>query len=352
MKLLNILITSAGGNGAGNQIAKSLRLIKNGRYNLFYADNNPNNIQFRDESILELPLVSDENYDEKIVSFVEANKINVIVPGSDKELYHFATRKEFYEKKQIFIPINNINTIGLCLDKSLLNEKLIELNYLPPKSIKFTFNKELPDIDWYPVVLKPSDGGGGSANVFIAQDKIELHNLLMYLNQAYKNESFFLQEYVGTFDSEYTVGILHDHDGSFVDSIAMKRDLTQSISVRSSVKNNTKKFDLGKQLVISSGVSQGVIGKFEDITLQCRDIAESIGSTGPLNIQCRFERGKVRVFEINPRFSGTSFFRSLVGFNEVDLLLRKHLLNEDINRDTSWDDFIAIRSLEETIFKK
>ncbi len=349
--MLKILITSAGGNGAGNQIAKSLRLFRDDRYSLYYADNNPNNIQFRDGPILNLPLVTDERYDREIFSFVEKNQINAIVPGSDIELFHFADRKEDYEKKHIFIPVNNLETINLCLDKAALNDKLIELNYLPPKSFKFTYDQNLPEIDWYPVVLKPSGGGGGSANVFIAQNQVELSNLLKYLNQAYKDESFLLQEYVGTFESEYTVGVLHDLDGRFIDSIAMKRDLTQSISVRSSVKNNTKKTELGKQLVVSSGVSQGIIGKFEDITTQCREIAESIGSTGPLNIQCRFDKGRVRVFEINPRYSGTSFFRSLVGFNEVDLLLRKHLLNEDIKRDNSWDDFIAIRSLKETIFK-
>ena len=349
--MFNILITSAGGNGAGNQIAKSLRLCKDEKYNLFFADNNTNNIQFRDDSIINLPLVSDDKYFQKISEVIVKNEIHVIVPGSDKELIYFAKNIDLFHEKGVYLPINNFKTINLCLDKVALNEKLVELNYHPPKSIRISFDKDLPEIDWYPVVLKPTGSSGGSENVFIAQNKNEITNLMNYLNGAYKDELFILQEYIGKSDSEYTVGILHDSEGQFVDSIAMKRDLSQSISIRSSIKNYSDKPELGEKLIVSSGVSQGIIGKFPNITSQCRDIAESICSSGPLNIQCRVVENTVKIFEINPRFSGTSFFRSLVGFNEVDLLIRRHLLNQNIQRNKSWDDYHAIRNLEETIFK-
>jgi len=348
--LLNILITSSGGNGAGNQVAKSLIDI-NKKYNLFLADNNPNNIQFRDQKLFELPLVSNKNYLEEILLLTKENGIQVIVPGSDRELLHFAENIDFYRKRKIFIPINNIHTIRLCSDKSALNNRLEELGFNPPKSLKFSFHQKLPNIDWYPVILKPLGESGGSANVFIAQNEIELNYLLKFLKQSHGNNPFIIQEYVGTPDSEYTVGILHDQDGNFIDSIALKRDLSQTISVRSSVQNYSCKTTLGEKLVVSSGVSQGIIGKFPDITTQCRNIAESIGSTGPLNFQCRLVENKVKVFEINPRFSGTSHFRSLCGFNEVDSLLELHFFKKNINRDNYWDKSYALRTLEETIFK-
>lgn len=49
----------------------------------------------------------------------------------------------------------------------------------------------------------------------------------------------------------------------------------------------------------------------------------SINSKGPLNIQCRMVDNELYVFEINPRFSGTSPFRTLFGFNEADILVTK-----------------------------
>ena len=64
-----------------------------------------------------------------------------------------------------------------------------------------------------------------------------------------------VQEYVGTPDHEYTVGVLHDMDGSFINSIALKRSLNSQLNIRLSVRNRTNKNKLGDELVISSGIS-------------------------------------------------------------------------------------------------
>lgn len=58
--------------------------------------------------------------------------------------------------------------------------------------------------------------------------------------------------------------------------------------------------------------------------------AKEMASRGPLNIQCRKVEEKVYPFEINPRFSGTTSLRALVGYNEPDILVRKHVLREEI----------------------
>jgi carbamoyl-phosphate synthase large subunit len=59
-----------------------------------------------------------------------------------------------------------------------------------------------------------------------------------------------------------------------------------------------------------------------DIEAYCCSIAEKLGSTGPLNFQGRMHNGKFYIFEINPRFSGTSFMRAMSGFNEADLWIK------------------------------
>ncbi len=140
-------------------------------------------------------------------------------------------------------------------------------------------------------------------------------------------ENFVLQEYVGTRNSEYTVGVLHNNKGMFIGSATLKRDLTQLLSIKCNVKNLTSKRELGEQLVISSGFSQGVLYQDKKIERYCRVIAEKLGSTGPLNFQGRLVEDKFYIFEINPRFSGTSFMRALSGFNEVDLWI--NYLNRD-----------------------
>ena len=57
-------------------------------------------------------------------------------------------------------------------------------------------------------------------------------------------------------------------------------------------------------------------------------IAIGLNADGPVNIQCRKTEDGIIPFEINPRFSGTSSPRSLVGLNEPDIFCRYKLFNE------------------------
>jgi carbamoyl-phosphate synthase large subunit len=112
--------------------------------------------------------------------------------------------------------------------------------------------------------------------------------------------------------------------------------------------NRTKKTELGPSLVISSGVSQGQIGRFPEVTNQCREIAQAIGARGPVNIQCRLVDGVVKVFEINPRFSGTTSLRAMVGYNEPDVLIQRHIYGAAIEKDFFYEEATILRSLIET----
>ena len=69
---------------------------------------------------------------------------------------------------------------------------------------------------------------------------------------------------------------------------------------------------------------------------------------GAINIQCRFVDGVVKVFEINPRFSGTTSLRAMAGYNEPDILIQKHLFNADIEKNFKYEEVNILRSLIET----
>ncbi|OQX38124.1 MAG: hypothetical protein B0D96_00770 [Candidatus Sedimenticola endophacoides] len=49
------------------------------------------------------------------------------------------------------------------------------------------------------------------------------------------------------------------------------------------------------------------------------------GAAGPVNLQGRMTESGLRLFEINARFTGITGLRALLGFNEVDLLIRDWL---------------------------
>ena len=142
------------------------------------------------------------------------------------------------------------------------------------------------------------------------------------------SSSMMVQEYVGRPEDEYTVGVLHDLDGGFINSIAVRRELDGALNARVRVANRTERRDLGESLVISSGYSHGYIGPYPEVTGPCERLAAALGVRGAVNIQCRLVDGAVQVFEINPRLSGTTSLRAMVGYNEPDVLLRRHVLGE------------------------
>ena len=348
--MINVLVTAIGGGGHGDQILKALRLGPRGRYRIFGADANPYCPQASlVDKFVTLPLARDPRYMAILMSTCKELGVQALFHGCEPELLLFASHRKVIEDAGIFLPINDTSLIQLCMDKAKTNARLADLGYPAPRYVKVTSESEIDCVDWFPVVVKPAVGGGGSANVFIAQNMNELKALAVYLGLGSITRDFIVQEYVGIPEQEFTVGVLHDLDGRYVNSIAVQRYLNNGLSVRVSVINRTGRMELGPRLVISSGVSQGDIGRFEVVTSQCREIADRLGSRGPLNLQCRFVDGKVRVFEINPRFSGTTSLRAMAGLNEPDLLVRRHLLNQDIGQDASYQEETILRSLTETI---
>ena len=95
-------------------------------------------------------------------------------------------------------------------------------------------------------------------------------------------------------------------------------------------------------------MSAGEFGAFPEVAAQCRTIAEALGSRGPLNIQCRMVDRMARVFEINPRFSGTTSLRAMAGVNEPDLMLQREVAGVEIPRGLSPRPIRILRSLLET----
>jgi carbamoyl-phosphate synthase large subunit len=137
-------------------------------------------------------------------------------------------------------------------------------------------------------------------------------------------ESVLVQEYVGRVDQEFTVGVLFDAEGRLINSIALNRFILTSLSNRLRVPNRTDRADLGPVLGVSSGVSQGRVDDFPEVRAYCERVGLALGARYAINVQCRLVDGKPMIFEINPRFSGTSSIRAMLGFNEPDLLIRRH----------------------------
>ncbi len=347
MNSINVFVTGVGGGGHGEQILKALKMAKT-NYTIIGGDISPySKGLFEVHHGYILPPASDPDYIGSILKICKRHDVSALFHGSEPELKAMSANRDVLEAHGLFLPINPDHVIETCMDKVKLFDFLKTKGFHFADFRKVVSLQDLEDFDVFPAVLKPSVGSGGSANTFLAQNKEELLCFGRYLLSIYSQ--FIIQEYIGTPDCEYTVGVLMSMKGELLNSIGVKRNILSSLSNRLKVENRTQNKKLGDTLALSSGISQGEIGPFSEVTKPCEEVALALGATGPLNIQCRLVDGIVYIFEINPRFSGTTSLRAMVGFNEPDVLIRKHVLNEKIIPHFKYNSGIILRGLSEIL---
>lgn len=345
MTALVVMVTAVGGGGNGEQLVKALRQ-SDLDYTIVGTDvtRHSKGLYEVDHSYL-VPPANHPDYLDEITAICGNHGVRALFHGSEPELKRLSAARSTFDDLGIFLPMNLPSVVDLCMDKLRCSEQLAEQGFSVPRWRRVRAMQDLAGLDLLPAVLKPSVGGGGSNNLFLAQTEAEAITFAEYLLSIYPE--FIIQEYVGTPESEFTVGVLHTMDGEFVNSIAIRRHLGTAISTRIRVSNTSGREELGPTLVVSSGYSHGDIGRFPEVTEVCERIAKHLDARGAINIQCRLVGDEVYVFEINPRFSGTTSLRALVGYNEPDLLVRHHVLGEPIQTGFPYREGTILRGLSE-----
>lgn len=325
--MTRVLVTGAGSGGHGEQILKSLNLERGKgeklKYLIFGADAN----QLPDANLASggryfLPSANEKTYIPELMSLAKHLSIDAIFHGSEPEMKAINLSRETFETAGIILGMNSQRVIELCLDKKRTMDVLESQGHRVPKSKLIQGLGQIPEVRFFPVVVKPRVGGGGSRGLFICQTAEDLRDIYKILMRSYGSREIYVQEYVGTETSEVTIGVLSSRDGDPVSVAILKRNLSSTLSLHARQPNLTNRADLGDYLAVSSGVSQGKMIKDEEIESQALAIARSIDSKGPINIQGRMVDGQLVIFEINPRFSGTTSARAVFGVNEVDLFLK------------------------------
>lgn len=321
-----VLITAIGGSGHGEQILKAAKLAKSLKLRIVGCDLRPNAHQFSlvDERV-QLPPANHVEYMDALIAACLKFDVQAVFHGSEPEMLKISRERNQLTKHGIVPIMNSHEVISICSDKLQASEFLSLHGFRPPRYQVLKGSEDFSKIDFFPVVVKPYKSSGGSAHVYIAQNLHELESLQQYL-RAFTDLGLLVQEYVGTDETEFTVGVLQSLEGKFVSGVALKRNLKGSLSVRTRVPNLTTRKELGDSLVISSGVSQGVIDNYEDLVRTCSSVASALDSRASINFQCRVDEKGVRIFEINPRLSGTTSLRAIQGYNEVEYLVETEVL--------------------------
>ena len=303
----NVLIAGIGGASLGSEIAKCL--AQSQRYDVYGCDISRfaaghYSGRFRDSFV-----VDHERYVPAVLDLCRRLHIACIVPGGEAPTTLLARASGELHAAGVRLAANAAALIDICSDKARLFARLRELRIPIPATVSVRDESVAGDLP-YPCVVKPSTGSGGSAFVFLAATAAEGRLYIRYLLD--NGQDVIAQEYLPVDDGEFTVGVLTLPNGRLVGSVALRRLFHAKLSV--SVKTATG--------LISSGYSQGLIDDFPEIRAQAERVAAALGSVGPLNIQGRVRGGVLVPFEINPRFSASTYLRAMAGFNEIDLFLQ------------------------------
>ncbi len=344
--MTTVLVTGVGGGGNGEQLVKALRMAAT-PYRIVGADLTVEAAQQSGANVcLALPRAIDPNYIDVLLETCEKEKVDVLLPGSEPELRAIAQNATRIREHIKLLAVNDQALIEICSNKFKTAEFLSGNGFESPRSWLVRATEELGLIGTFPLIVKPTVGGG-SQNVYLIQSPDELRMICSFLLGYH--QSVLVQEYVGRVDQEFTVGVLFDGAGLLINSIALNRFILTSLSNRIRVPNRTGRTDLGPVLGVSSGVSQGRVDDFPEVRAYCERVGLALGAKYAINVQCRLVDGQPMIFEINPRFSGTSSIRAMLGFNEPDLLIRKHVLGEDLPSRPSYRFGTVLRGLKEIL---
>jgi carbamoyl-phosphate synthase large subunit len=310
---LSVLIPGVGAGSLGLEIFKALRYA--GGYRIIGTDISETAYGLYREGFDNTYLLrrsASKDYADQLLEIALREKIDAIAPGAEEVHRILAENRGLFEKHGILVMLNTPEVIRLCADKNRTLALLKAHDIAIPDTRDVVSEEDVKGFGSFPCVVKPNSMSGGSNLVFIAEDEEEAVLFVTYLKKRGYDST--LQEYM-TSEREYTVGVLSSPDGTILGSIAVERILDNKLSYKLRYRDR----------VISSGWSQGRIDEFTEIRVQAERIAKAMDSRWAINIQGRLNKNGVFCpFEVNPRHSGTTFLRTMAGFNEPHLMLQYH----------------------------
>jgi carbamoyl-phosphate synthase large subunit len=297
-----VLVTAVGGN-IGQGVVKALRSGSR-EYFIVGTDMEPRSagFSFVDRACV-TPAAAAPGMSAELTAIIEAERIEAIYVCSPQELAFFsAARGDLERTTGARILVNPEPVIRIGQDK-FETARFLETHGFPHPETALA--DDGPAVDrvierWgFPVIAKPR-GGWTSVNVFTIRSRAALEAARVLV------PDLVVQRYLPDATEEYTAGVVGSAAARRFAWIVLRRDLTQGTTYRT---------ELAQDSVMGAHVVA---------------IAQALGVEGACNFQFRIVDGQPLVFEINPRFSGTSGIRYLYGFNDPEMAFEHACLGQTI----------------------
>jgi len=281
---MSILVTGVGG-GAGQSVLKSLQ---GSGYNVIATDGEvlATGLYTTGKGYV-IPYAHSPTYIERLLSISKSEGVQLIFPGLDAELPVLAQARKVFQKIGVTLVVSDNNVVQISDDKLKTAEFLSARQFPFPKTCLLS---DLPNEKAIlPVILKPRQGGARSKGVCIVRT---LHELAK-AREELDGDAFVAQEFIE--GPEYTCGTL-TLNGVCSGAIVLRRVLRDGDTYKAFVERN------------------------EPLENFVTNVANHLQAFGPCNFQLRIRDGIPYIFEFNSRCSGTTYCRTLAGFNEPKMI--------------------------------
>lgn len=347
-KNATVLVTAAGGI-VGQGIIKSLRLASSSSlapisYRILAVDSSPLAAGlYRSDIGHIVPKATDPGYIDSIIKYLRDYEVEALFVGSDEELMAIATAKKRIEMESPSkVLVTELDVIRIARDKWETYKVLKANNVSCAESCLPEDKDEFAEKFGFPLVVKPREGFG-SVNFFVVKSNDEIEYALTRI-QDYGWKPM-IQEYLPGLDDEFTSGVTVDKNGTYTMS---------SIAIRKYLKGGQ--------------TYKAFIDEYPMVRLSAENVAEKLGVTGAVNIQAKYvpneealsssqnatvseprnpneilHNGRMKIFEINPRFSATCPLRSYAGINEPDIVFRNVVFDEKVDKISIYRKLVCMR---------
>lgn len=284
MNKMNVLVTGCGGD-IGQSIGKILGELAEVEhvFGIDISDKHAGKFIYKHFELG--PPVKAAHYLDYLKDQIRAKQIDLVIPIAEPELRFYSHHA--IEKETLGVPILKANRASMQVgfDKLLTADFLQQTGLPYPKTVVAT---QVQGIGEYPMILKSRTGSGSKDIAKIANPgQLERHL------DGIDKDQYILQEYIDGAEGEFTCGLFRSQAGE-VRSIQFKRELMGGFS------------------------GYGEKTALPEIEELLHRLAMALDLEGAINVQLRLREGVPYVFEINPRFSSTVYFRHLFGFRDVE----------------------------------
>jgi len=247
--------------------------------------------------------VVDPDFIGQLEGLLIEHKIQLLLCGVDSEVQLMAKWRTHLEQRTgCRIVVADEEMVRTFADKFDTTIWLEQHGLNPPNTwlcnSKSTLKEFSPRL---PIVAKPRHGNASKGLHFLKTDA-DLERFLLS-----KPIDYCFQEFLE--GPEYTCGLLFDSEGNLKDWMSARRELSNGQTMMAEVVDNP------------------------DIDAFILRFASQIHFRGPMNLQLKIGKdGQPKVFEVNPRLSGSTSMRIAVGFNDPARIVAHWLFDELIER--------------------